>query len=876
MNKSTQTPDARGEGGLLACEDIDPSRAAGPEAAAAAPPELAPHLLPLSEQWGVWRTVGLRGAGFPAALVLKLSAPGCAAAADRLAEASDESARLREEVLTRLRLSLDGADESAHEPLRKALRRVRKGKAPELPDAEPETRAALEAWQEAARREQARGDEFRDAFEGAREDVSRACHEVASDPLFREAVLWQNRHAYETGVNSVLRHSGKGEKRHSKMRQHEELIANYLQRYCVKNDTIGFFGPVGWARFDPRQEAPVAVRPGPELLASRRVFWEAWGVDALAEKLSKNKSLKPWIAPRRVPFNYLERTTLHLPGGNRLQLSAKQAAVLRYCNGTRTAKEIATFLSGVLALGLSGEQEVYAVLEDLCANGVLAWSLEVPVEVNPLESLRAQLARVGDERLKAEAYAAVNELLSAHDEVAAAAGDPERLDPALSALEKSFRQLTGAAPTRGAGKTYAARTLVYEDCRRDVDASLGTDLLDTLRRPLTLLLTSARWVMHEVAELYLDASRKVYDELAKEHNSRVVNATDFWVKSNPLLYRDETRLADSVVPKLRARWDAVFALPEGARRVSYSSEELEPRVRETFAAPRAGRAFTCYHSPDVMIEAESFEAFRAGDYSLVMGEMHLGVNTLLAALFLAQHPAVAEIHEAVERDLPEERIVVVPPKHWPALTARTSMGYVSPKNMRLELSHDACGVNPSQSLPIGSLVIEDGPDGLFVRTRDGSRRFDLLEMFGEVLSGLVMNFFSILPPRPHNPRVTIDRLVVCREAWRFTPGELAFAAERDGAARFAAARRWARDRGLPRFVFVKSQVEKKPFYVDLGSPIYVDIFARIINRTAEKCGDARAIGVTEMIPNHEQAWLHDAEGQFYTSELRMIAVDLAN
>jgi hypothetical protein len=25
------------------------------------------------------------------------------------------------------------------------------------------------------------------------------------------------------------------------------VIANYLQRYCLKNDTIGFYGPVGWA-----------------------------------------------------------------------------------------------------------------------------------------------------------------------------------------------------------------------------------------------------------------------------------------------------------------------------------------------------------------------------------------------------------------------------------------------------------------------------------------------------------------------------------------------------------------------------------------------------------------------------------------------------
>jgi hypothetical protein len=103
-----------------------------------------------------------------------------------------------------------------------------------------------------------------------------------------------------------------------------------------------------------------------------------------------------------------------------------------------------------------------------------------------------------------------------------------------------------------------------------------------------------------------------------------------------------------------------------------------------------------------------------------------------------------------------------------------------------------------------------------------------------------------------------------------------FAFEKAEAARFVAARRWARAAGLPRFVYVKSPVEVKPVYVDLASPIYVDIFSRIVRRTREGAGGDATLALTEMLPRLEQAWLPDAAGRLYTSELRIVAVDQAS
>jgi hypothetical protein len=68
-------------------------------------------------------------------------------------------------------------------------------------------------------------------------------------------------------------------------------------------------------------------------------------------------------------------------------------------------------------------------------------------------------------------------LEAARDRAAAAAGDPEALDGALGALEDTFVRLTDTEATRSAGKTYAGRGLVFEDCHRDIELVLGRPFL---------------------------------------------------------------------------------------------------------------------------------------------------------------------------------------------------------------------------------------------------------------------------------------------------------------------------------------------------------------------------------------------------------------
>jgi hypothetical protein len=104
-------------------------------------------------------------------------------------------------------------------------------------------------------------------------------------------------------------------------------------------------------------------------------------------------------------------------------------------------------------------------------------------------------------------------------------------------------------------------------------------------------------------------------------------------------------------------------------------------------------------------------------------------------------------------------------------------------------------------------------------------------------------------------------------------GELEFAQASTAEERFAAARRWAGGRELPRFLFTKTPGEGKPFYVDMESPVLVEGLCKGIRRSAQEAQEA-TINFSELLPGHNRLWLPDAQGNRYTCELRMVAVDL--
>jgi hypothetical protein len=833
-------------------------------------------------EWAVWRCACVRGAGFAVADVLRLGSPPVASAADRLRAAEDAAEQRRKAAAEALSAEIARAERSALDGLIKALQQIKKGKLADVSRLPAGAQSAVARWA-AAEEERRRLDaEYLARFAAEEERRSGELQGVARDARFREAILWQNRAVLETGVDRMAAREAGG-KLSSKRRQHERVVASYLQRFCTKNDTIGFFGPVGWASLGLEAE-PIVVRHTAELLADRRVFFEGWCIDAVAAALCADQTLRPALAPRRGLFVRPDGQLV----GRTARLRPELRRLLALCDGETPARRLARQLVAAGAFGDAAA--VYAALSQLETAGLVTWGFDLPVVLEPERALERQLRLLSAGEPGDAALRKLGELLARRDAVSRAAGDVRALDAALRGLELCFTGLTGLHPTRGEGETYAGRTLVYEDCRRGTEVAFGGKVLAALGPPLGLALTSARWLTWAAAKLHRARFEEAYRRLRQATGSPRVSFASFCRIVLPTLFNARTGpVTQQLLPRFWQRWATVLDLQEGsARQLSYGSAELRPRVLAAFAAPGPGWTSARHHSPDLLIAAAGPEAIRSGDYRFVLGELHVAANTLSTNLFVAQHPSPEELVTAMERDVPEPCVFPTPPKTWrqaesdallgvrlPSLSGRLSFGLAAAKDLYLEVSPAPPGLPRRQVLPVADLVVEPGEDGLQVVGPGGSR-FDLLDFMQTTIKAQVAGAFKILPPRAHNPRITVDRLVLSRESWYLPAAGMDFAGAATPAQRFLAVRRWADRLGLPRLLFVKSPHERKPFFLDLLSPLSVEIFGSAVRRVREGSGESAShLGLSEMLPGPEESWLPDAAGRRYTSELRLVAFDRA-
>ena len=631
---------------------------------------------------------------------------------------------------------------------------------------------------------------------------------------------------------------------------------------------------MNWAEITGQPEL-LRVRHAAVPLNRRTVYFENWAVAELAETLAAElPGLRPWLVPRRLPFIAVRDNALALPLSRPVPLSPATARLLAACDGSRTAAEIAADLVADPDIGLGDSEEVYRMLDRLRDERRITWSLEVPKEdLNPELALARRLRTVDDPTVREPALAALQRLLDAREAVRAAAGDPARLDTALAGLEWTFTDLTGTPAVRRAGRVYAGRTLVYEDCRSATRVELSPDLLATVWPGLTPLLESARWFTFAGAALFRRAFTERYRELVRRTGDPVVPFADFWLWANDLLFDAPEKLLAPLERGLQDRWARILPPTAGTRRIQLHPGQVAAAAAEAFAAPRPGWAGAYQHSPDIMLVAESLDAVNRGDFQWVVGEVHPGVNTLRSALFVGQHP---DRRRAARRDGRR-------PAPAPGRPRRDRRGGGRARPDHRQAGHrtgPAAGLRARQLRPGPAdrargrrLRADRGGGALVVRSDDGRHTLPLAEVVGEAVMLHLIQRFDILPRADHQPRVTLGRVVIARENWRFTAAGLDFARVTDEAERFRRVRRWQREVDLPRYVFVKTPVEKKPFLLDFASLPSVDGFARALRRTVDGAGNEATVRLSEMLPGPDQLWLTDPDGGRYTAEFRIVAVD---
>ena len=711
---------------------------------------------------------------------------------------------------------------------------------------------------------------YHQVFAAAEGRLTAAVRRAAADPLLREAVAWQN----PALVGTCLDKAARGERRNVRGRNHELAVTAYVQRYSHKNDTIGFFGPVGWARLDPA-ETGLRSEPGPSLLRRRTTYFEVWAIDTLADVLAARSDVVPWLVPRLDPSAVVRGRVLRLPVRKPIRLPTPDAVVLHLCDGDRTVRQIVALALAPRAQspGFASPQEVLAALHRLRDLGAVRIDLRGPVHARPEVLLRERLERIGDPAVRADALAPLAELEAARDAVDLASGDAEKVVAATEALGAAFRRLTGTGDTRRPGLAYAGRTLIYQDTVRAVDVHIGERILEATAAPLDLVLASARWLCATVADGYHDLLLEHFhrQRIAGEDTVRLarlimVAAPDL----TSTVARALPPLVAGLVAELQRRWARLVGpLPDSARHqvdvagVAALGAELFPPLPARWTNARQ-------HSPDLMIAATGAEAVARDRFAVVLGEIHLAMNTVESRLFVEQHDDPDRLLALAERDAAGRRVYAVQRRSSPFVTSRVSppTALLSPEYLYWTMGDESvdCPVPPARSAELDvrldgdRLVVDVGPD-----------RIELLEMIGEILTSTVSNAFQPFADAPHRPRITLDRFIVARESWTVAPRDAGWAFRTDERDRFAAARAWMSERAMPERVFVKAPVEIKPSVVDFSSLVLVNTLAKAIRRTDEQ--DAGTLTFSEMVPGPGDLWLTDAQGARYTSELRMVAVE---
>jgi Lantibiotic dehydratase, N terminus len=264
-----------------------------------------------------------------------------------------------------------------------------------------------------------------------------------------------------------------------------------------------------------------------------------------------------------------------------------------------------------------------------------------------------------------------------------------------------------------------------------------------------------------------------------------------------------------------------------------------------------------------------------GNFLLVLGELHLSTNTLEGRLFVEQHPDPARLVAAEAADRGPRRVVGIPAKDFQAVTSRTSppSAILVPGQVYWSSAIvDSLDLPASATvLPAAAMTVSRRGEDLVVELSPSGTELDFFEVIADLMSGVVVNAFQPVAPAAHQPRVTIDRLVVSREQWILQVADLGWAFVQDEQTRFYLARRWRRQHDVPERVFVRVPVEVKPTAVDFRSIVLVNLFAKQIRQTKE-AGHSR-LSISEMLPDLDELWLADREGRRYSAELRCVVVD---
>lgn len=687
------------------------------------------------------------------------------------------------------------------------------------------------------------------AYDRVSAHTTSALAALTSDPAFTTALTWQNR-----PMLGVLAKLAEDRPENTRRRSDVRAIARYRQRYSSKAECIGFFGPFAWLQVGG-QGAPLQVDHGPGLVVARHVAFEAWMVIELGRHLAADPDVAWWLPPVLRPDVFLDGDRLVRPDGSHQRIAPADRAVLALADGRHRAADIeAELMRTHPELGLTRDR-IVRVLRGQQRRRLLAWDANVPLHARAWDVLVQRVDAIEDDRVRDGVRELVDRFECLRREVGEAQ-DAEQLCAALDAVDALFTETTDREATRGAGKAYAARTLVYHDAVRDTRLRVSDGFLDALAPALELVLQSADWFAGEVSARYEAAISALVRDRQQSNPGRPVTLADVWPASLELFWGEDPHPLREAERELARRWARVIGpVDTEASRVERSVTELTGGVAEQFAAGVPQPALAV-HSPDLQVVASDVDAVARGEFSVVISELH-------ACLASFDVPAVdwsldRPVRDQVNAHLGLHRPVPLLPEGWRRQTGRVLAANAGESDLTLGVAA-APGVDLTVNLPAVSIVFDEIDGRLVARTPQG-QLLTIPEVWAVFISDVAADAFKIGLPGAHTPRFSVGPLTLFRETWRLRLDDVSRSKDRHQV--FRDLRAWRAAHHLPERVYVKFPREAKPFYLDFSSPTLVASFATLAQSNDQ-------VSISECLPDPQTSWLTDSEGRHYVSELRL-------
>jgi hypothetical protein len=650
-----------------------------------------------------------------------------------------------------------------------------------------------------------------------RQELRRRLREKAAHPGIQEAVFLSSPAMYDNVWSRYLQGEQKPDT--SDGRRVERQVYTYLQRLCGKNETVSFFGPISYGEHTAEEGFDVRVVPSGD--TRRRTFFSFWAVIELARAIGRERTLRAHVPLRRNPLFLLEAgKAVCAPLKLEVALSPEAERLLA------VLPEAPTPAAAARVLGLSVEA-VERLAVPLLKTALLLWGL--PFGANDFatfESVREALSALPESEARASWLGRLDELERLRAEFEGAG--LERRRALLPALEARFTEYTGKPARRGEGQVYSDRLILYEEASSPFRVHFG----QRFGRELAERLSGAL----ELSAAYGEKVQRGYREQVREALGTEERPLDF------LEYA--VRLRPEQVAGSRYAPVPPILLEEDAARARTLPEDF------LGTASPGGR----FALPDVCLGEGK------GGWEVLLSRVHH--HLLLWSWLSAFYPDRARYASVAERWLREEPsakgLVGL------ALRRRNKGFYVYPGRRLvysvsdvLDVEEGALGIRDVKVLPTREgPVLVDGEGqrlSLYMPLDD----FNTYPPFAALAHPQVLHA-PLRTQGRHLPRLSIGGAVYQRERWELPASTFA---RGSGLDLLLTVERERRAGGWPRFVFVRSSTERKPYLIDTASPFALELLSHLA-RAAER------ISVEEMYPAPEQLWLKDERGR-YTSEMRM-------